>query len=225
MKLLWSLLGWSGARVVDDLYEEIEGTNDLRFRNDTEFYRVHKDAILRGSDSDCMRSAEFPQDNGSGSKTYPGVYWADQIPSKDVVDYEKCVYYITGARMMHSDAESACASNVVSKCSTLDCPATLVSVHTSTQNDAIFTHIASDSSDDGKPYWIGMRQFCDSCPFENNDHSPVDFVSWDDGEPNNDDGDEDCVEYYSDSKKWNDNNCRAKRQFICQVYLNKGFQI
>ena len=151
MKLLWSLLGWSGARVVDDLYEEIEGTNDLRFRNDTEFYRyqfillsrieqsgnkflvylilifirVHKDAILRGSDSDCMRSAEFPQDNGSGSKTYPGVYWADQIPSKDVVDYEKCVYYITGARMMHSDAESACASNVVSKCSTLDCPATL----------------------------------------------------------------------------------------------------
>ena len=63
----------------------------------------------------------------------------------------------------------------------------------------------------------------DSCPFENNDHSPVDFVSWDDGEPNNDDGDEDCVEYYSDSKKWNDNNCRAKRQFICQVYLNKGF--
>lgn len=39
MKLLWSLLGWSGARVVDDLYEEIEGTNDLRFRNDTEFYR------------------------------------------------------------------------------------------------------------------------------------------------------------------------------------------
>ena len=157
MKLLWSLLGWSGARVVDDLYEEIEGTNDLRFRNDTEFYRykfillswkkivgkkilslytlfiylilifirVHKDAILRGSDSDCMRSAEFPQDNGSGSKTYPGVYWADQIPSKDVVDYEKCVYYITGARMMHSDAETACASNVVSKCSTLDCPATL----------------------------------------------------------------------------------------------------
>ena len=72
-----------------------------------------------------MRSAEFPQDNGSGSKTYPGVYWADQIPSKDVVDYEKCVYFITGARMMHSDAETACASNVVSKCSTLDCPATL----------------------------------------------------------------------------------------------------
>ena len=65
-----------------------------------------------------------------------------------------------------------------------------------TQNTKIGEYINSNNQgDSGKPYWIGMRQYCYNCPFENNDHSPVDFTSWADGEPNNEDGDEDCVEF------------------------------
>ena len=75
-----------------------------------------------------------------------------------------------------------------------------------------------------KAYWFGLRQYCANCPFEHNDHSPVDFTAWSDGEPNNDDGDEDCCEFFPWEYKWNDNNCMAGRPFICQIYLAKDRQ-
>ena len=44
--------------------------------------------------------------------------------------------------------------------------------------------------------------------------SPLPVVDWHEGEPNNWDGNEDCVEFVNDG--WNDNSCaREKRKFVC----------
>uniref|UniRef100_A0A3B4CK56 C-type lectin domain-containing protein n=1 Tax=Pygocentrus nattereri TaxID=42514 RepID=A0A3B4CK56_PYGNA len=41
------------------------------------------------------------------------------------------------------------------------------------------------------------------------------FRYWNDGEPN-DGGNEDCAEFYSDKKRWNDRQCANKRRWICE---------
>ena len=44
--------------------------------------------------------------------------------------------------------------------------------------------------------------------------SPLPLADWHEGEPNNWDGNEDCVEFVNDG--WNDNSCaREKRKFVC----------
>ena len=218
MRLLLLLFGALKSHV----YETVPGTSDFRFRNDTAFYRKYERNIIRGA-ADCMQSTGFTLSSGD-IKTFPGIYWEDQKSGASIIDYEKCVYYISGIKSTHSDAEFQCEEKIASKCPPLDCQSTLASIHTEAQNTNIGDYIASDPNDSGKPYWFGLRQFCANCPFQNNDHSPVDFISWEDGEPNNSDGDEDCVEFLQYNNKWNDNNCVAKRQMICQIYLAKDRQ-
>ena len=40
---------------------------------------------------------------------------------KSPIDYEKCVYYVTGGFTTHSDAELQCEAQIASKCNILDC--------------------------------------------------------------------------------------------------------
>jgi len=49
------------------------------------------------------------------------------------------------------------------------------------------------------------------------DGSVVDFLSWDDNEPNNEAGNENCVDFNTRTKKWNDVNCNRLKNFICQI--------
>jgi hypothetical protein len=120
--------------------------------------------------------------------------------------------------MMWSDAEKVCEDKISSSC-TPNCKGNLVGIHTDFQNQAIFDAFKSDEGT-GKPAWIGLRQYCAFCPLEWADHGPFDFRNWLQGEPNNEDGDEDCVETNFFSEGWNDNTCSAKRQFVCQIYTS-----
>lgn len=42
-----------------------------------------------------MQTAEFDLFDGS-KKTFSGIYWEAQRIGNDIVDYEKCVYFIEG---------------------------------------------------------------------------------------------------------------------------------
>ena len=76
------------------IYDVKPGTNNYQFKNDTTFYKKYEKNIIRGA-ADCMQSSAFTLNNGD-TKTFPGVYWPDQKSGSNVIDYEKCVYFIAG---------------------------------------------------------------------------------------------------------------------------------
>lgn len=61
--------------------------------------------------------------------------------------------------------------------------------------------------------------------FEWIDDSPLDYVNWYDGEPNNYYGYENCVEMQTRSGRWNDLACHNYRQFICKKELGENIHI
>ncbi|XP_077993135.1 C-type mannose receptor 2-like [Glandiceps talaboti] len=66
-------------------------------------------------------------------------------------------------------------------------------------------------------FWIGLNDRDSENGFVWTDGSPVNFVSWADGEPNNSD-DEDCVEMtFAAPKGWNDRKCTRRKNWVCQI--------
>ena len=68
------------------------------------------------------------------------------------------------------------------------------------------------------PYWIGLRQHCRGCEYEWSNFSPVDYVNWGNGEPNDGGEGEDCGSLLAWDGKWNDDHCDKGFQFVCEVY-------
>ena len=65
-------------------------------------------------------------------------------------------------------------------------------------------------------WWIGLEQFSTfSSGFVWSDGSPLNFINWNPGEPNDAHGGEKCVEMYTNSF-WNDANCGVKMGFVCE---------
>ena len=93
----------------------------------------------------------------------------------------------------------------------------LVSVHSEEEMQAmesLFTH-------EGWHYWIGLRMACPTCDFTWSDHSAFDYANWREGEPNNVDGLENCVEMDGfGNYTWNDHRCDEKRSYICAYYVD-----
>ena len=66
--------------------------------------------------------------------------------------------------------------------------------------------------------WIGLNDLVDDGHFEWTDGTPVQYVNWADGQPN-DLLDQDCVSVLEDgSGKWDDNHCKYTKLFICERY-------
>ena len=63
---------------------------------------------------------------------------------------------------------------------------------------------------------------CKDCSFSWSDLTAFNYENWRDGEPNNVDGKENCVEIYSgnQSGEWNDNVCTTKGQDVPQLLLS-----
>ncbi|XP_024416423.1 CD209 antigen-like protein C [Desmodus rotundus] len=64
-----------------------------------------------------------------------------------------------------------------------------------------------------KPAWIGLTDHHNEGSWQWVDNSPLLLSFWKQGEPNSQ-GDEDCVELYSDG--WNDKKCSAELFWICE---------
>uniref|UniRef100_A0A3B3UAV5 C-type lectin domain-containing protein n=1 Tax=Poecilia latipinna TaxID=48699 RepID=A0A3B3UAV5_9TELE len=66
------------------------------------------------------------------------------------------------------------------------------------------------------PTWIGLSDLLVENQYAWSDGaSPVLYTNWNEHEPNNAGGTENCVEMYLDGR-WNDNNCLQKRGFACR---------
>ncbi|XP_052023812.1 CD209 antigen-like protein A isoform X2 [Apodemus sylvaticus] len=61
--------------------------------------------------------------------------------------------------------------------------------------------------------WIGLTDHTHEGSWQWVDGSPLKFSFWKEGEPNND-GDEDCVELFTDD--WNDNKCTEQNFWVCE---------
>ncbi|XP_033107417.1 macrophage mannose receptor 1-like isoform X2 [Anneissia japonica] len=65
-------------------------------------------------------------------------------------------------------------------------------------------------------YWIGLREYEIRGVYTWSDSTPFDYVNWAPGEPNDFNGEEQCVELYTSIGSWNDLNCGDKIPFICK---------
>ncbi|XP_054882840.1 macrophage mannose receptor 1-like [Poeciliopsis prolifica] len=69
--------------------------------------------------------------------------------------------------------------------------------------------------------WIGLSASDQGTGFEWSDGSPVNFQHWKDGEPNNKNNVESCIEFFSSdwglSGSWNDKQCEAPNGWVCQI--------
>ena len=91
----------------------------------------------------------------------------------------------------------------------------LASVHSEEQMSKILSNI-NDTS------WIGLFRTYNSS-FEWVDNSNLDFVKWENGEPNGYNWREFCVEMYANNGKWNDMICPFESGYICQIPKGKFF--
>ena len=54
------------------------------------------------------------------------------------------------------------------------------------------------------------------------DNSAVNVLNWNDKQPDNYNGAEDCVEMWSSTAKWNDAMCSSRNNWICMVKRGQG---
>ena len=67
--------------------------------------------------------------------------------------------------------------------------------------------------------WIGLNDIQKEGTFQWSDQAPIDFIYWNDGEPNNNRG-EDCVELVN-GQYWNDRKCKTSLPYICKSPTRK----
>ncbi|KAK3529983.1 hypothetical protein QTP86_009368 [Hemibagrus guttatus] len=79
--------------------------------------------------------------------------------------------------------------------------------------------------ENAKKAWIGLQRegpwkwqwsLADQTFYRDGDN----YTNWASGEPNNYDGKEYCVEFYKNSKSWNDNKCETLNPFVCYEERN-----
>uniref|UniRef100_A0A3Q3W748 Uncharacterized protein n=1 Tax=Mola mola TaxID=94237 RepID=A0A3Q3W748_MOLML len=72
--------------------------------------------------------------------------------------------------------------------------------------------------------WIGLHMPDPSTGYVWSDGSPVNFLHWQEGEPNNHNNDESCAEFkiynWDESGSWNDLNCDSYNDWLCQIRLS-----
>ncbi|XP_038077198.1 lymphocyte antigen 75-like [Patiria miniata] len=69
--------------------------------------------------------------------------------------------------------------------------------------------------------WIGLSDLTSNSQFRWIDGTALDYTNWNSGEPNEANGEEDCVEMTYDvvaAGEWNDNACSKLNGYICQSY-------
>merc|ERR550532_1099162 len=87
----------------------------------------------------------------------------------------------------------------------------LASLHSSQQN-AVISRLTSLGNI--RLLWLGMNRL-DLGPWQWTDGTPVDYINWARGEPNDHHFVQLCVNFYGSNGFWNDDNCGDKNGFVC----------
>lgn len=93
-----------------------------------------------------------------------------------------------------------------------DLGADLASIHEKATNDFIFGEIEDRS-------FIGFNDVVSEGDFEWTDTTPVDFVVWDGGEPNDAGSGQDCVVMRDAEPNWDDVTCGVGHFYVCRAPL------
>ena len=88
--------------------------------------------------------------------------------------------------------------------------ATLASVTNETEQNAMFLMAGSGAT------WTGLSDILDEGVYSWMDGSLLDYTNWNNGQPNNRDGNQHCVYMRGSDGKWDDIVCKRKEPFICQ---------
>ena len=128
-------------------------------------------------------------------------------------------YWLSQNRLSWHDASKYCQNY---------CNSELASIHNKTDNDKCTSLIQKEIpivggfSDESLRVWIGLHNFTGT--FEWSDGSLWNFgddissrgiYPWRSNQPDNYDGTEYCVHFYTDAKTWNDKYCMNKYRFLC----------
>ncbi len=90
----------------------------------------------------------------------------------------------------------------------------LVSIHDQATQDFITN---SGNGIVGSEWWIGATDAAMEGTFAWIDGTPLDYQSWNGGEPNNWGGNENCAMLLGGSTLWNDADCAGGRRYICAL--------
>lgn len=100
----------------------------------------------------------------------------------------------------------------------------LATIESKAENDAIIEFVKnSDKYGDWIRFWIGGSDLAEEGTFTwTSSNKRLTYADWGPNEPNNKDGNENCMELFHNSKwkggiwMWNDNICEFKAYFICE---------
>ncbi|XP_072554043.1 ladderlectin-like [Paramormyrops kingsleyae] len=97
----------------------------------------------------------------------------------------------------------------------------LVSVHSSQENEDVFSLLGSASS--APRIWLGGYRDGQSNNFIWKDGSNWDYQNWVPGQPSYTSHTENCVEMnWKNQKQWNDDLCSNKKPFVCAFLRQQG---
>ena len=137
------------------------------------------------------------QFNPVSNKVFP-----PECPNKDWKMYKgSCYASPKNLYKTWADAEAFCKTET---------GAHLASIHSEDELKFVQSNFPQD-------LWLGASDIKKEGTFEWSDGSPWDFSAWRSGEPNEANGNEDCLEGNWDDLKWNDRNCDHKRMFLCKL--------
>ncbi|XP_078659901.1 lymphocyte antigen 75-like isoform X2 [Branchiostoma floridae x Branchiostoma belcheri] len=91
--------------------------------------------------------------------------------------------------------------------------ADLVSINSPEEQEFIFRNIFTSRIN---TFWLGIREYGVNQIYSWSDTSPYVYLNWNDGEPNDSFGEEQCGEIYKGTGKWNDANCGSPNGYICK---------
>ncbi|XP_043216493.1 C-type Lectin CRL-like [Amphibalanus amphitrite] len=96
-------------------------------------------------------------------------------------------------------------------CASLQRRARLASVHL--ESSEFIDALLQDAPD----VWVGLVRLNDDGEFVWSDNSALDYTNWLEDQPNNYDGEQDCVLLEGSGHKWNDRKCDLQQYALCQL--------
>ncbi|XP_046549998.1 C-type lectin lectoxin-Phi1-like [Haliotis rubra] len=121
------------------------------------------------------------------------------------VGTDMCYRIVTNVPKNWADAEGSCSIN----------QGHLIKLDTASKNDKLRALLNDKSLN---AFWIGARVMPDAETWRWHDNTAIMPMQWGTGEPS---GDGKCMDLLrNQAYKWNDEDCRRKQNYICEIPLN-----